>query len=326
VPDILKNLGLDVYALTDADTNEARTFTTYSGYWAALAEHIDTDFGGPPFDALLTELEGRGLRKLSSKPASCSDDELRSVLLNAWSSELALYDVDLDNAERLWLANQWAQVKSYYATSRAGTAWLLARNGNAPENHTKLLRAISADITGMQLYPSPWALCCTGRYPDPSYDGFPSKPGWISNLAADADRHDRTAMILRTTREREVERLVDVAKKKERRKKARTGEQQRQDDALVATTVFDFTWRMRTRSNYGDPAMFYVGTLSADRARDYAVSLRTFTSATMFLFEAMVSEKARKLVTETAVHFTSRDRAKIADQVLVPRLKALGLI
>jgi hypothetical protein len=44
----------------------------------------------------------------------------------------------------------------------------------------------------------------------------------------------------------------------------------------------------------------------------------------MFLFEAMVSEKARKLVTETAVHFTSRDRAKIADQVLVPRLKALA--
>jgi hypothetical protein len=44
----------------------------------------------------------------------------------------------------------------------------------------------------------------------------------------------------------------------------------------------------------------------------------------MFLFGAMVSEKARKLVTETAVHFTSRDHAKFADQVLVPRLKALA--
>lgn len=323
---MLKSLGLDVYALTDSDTDEARTFTTYSGYWAALAEHVDTDFGNPSFDTLLEELDGRGLTRLASKPAACGDAELRSVLLNAWSSELALYDVDLDNAERLWLANQWAQVKSYYATSRAATAWLLARNGNAPENHTKLLRAISADITGMQLYPSPWSLCCSMRHPNPSYLGFPAEPGWISNLSASADRYDRTAMMLRTTREREVERLVEAVKKRERRKKARKGEHQRQDDALTATTVFDFTWRMRTRSNYGDPAMFYVGTLSADRARDYAVALRTFTSATMFLFEAMVSQKARKLVTDTAVHFTSRDRAKIADGVLVPRLKALGLI
>jgi hypothetical protein len=217
-------------------------------------------------------------------------------------------------------------VKSYYATSRAGTAWLLARNGNAPENHTKLLRAISADISGMQLYPNPWALCCSARYPSPTYDGFPAQPGWISSLAADADPHDRTAMMLRTTREREVERLVDAVKKRKRRKKAPEGEQQRQDDGLAATTIVDFAWRMRTRSNYGDPAMFYVGTLTPDRAREYAEAIRTFTSATMFLFEAMVSQKARKLVVETAVHFTSRDRARIADQVLVPRLQALGLI
>jgi hypothetical protein len=70
VPEILKNLGLDVYALTDADTDEPRTFTTNSGYWVALAGHIHAGFGSPPFAALLAELDGRGLRKLSSKPAA----------------------------------------------------------------------------------------------------------------------------------------------------------------------------------------------------------------------------------------------------------------
>ena len=72
--------------------------------------------------------------------------------------------------------------------------------------------------------------------------------------------------------------------------------------------------------------MFYVGTLSADRAQDYAASIRTFTAATMFLFEALLAQKAKKLVSDTAVHFTARDRAQIADQVIVPRLKVLGLI
>jgi hypothetical protein len=83
---------------------------------------------------------------------------------------------------------------------------------------------------------------------------------------------------------------------------------------------------MCTRSNYGDPAMFYVGTLSLERAQDYAVAIRTFTGATIFLFEALLAQKAHRLVAETAIHFISRDRAQIADRILAPRLRELGLI
>jgi hypothetical protein len=114
MPDLLKSLGLDVYALTDADTDEAHTFTTYAGYWAALAEHVREEYGQFPYPGLLEELEDRGLSRLASKKGAGDEGEVRSLLLNAWSSELALYDVDLDNTKRLWLANQWAQVKSYY--------------------------------------------------------------------------------------------------------------------------------------------------------------------------------------------------------------------
>jgi hypothetical protein len=46
----------------------------------------------------------------------------------------------------------------------------------------------------------------------------------------------------------------------------------------------------------------------------------------MFLFEAFVGQKARGLIADAAVHFTSRDRSQIADQTIVPRLKVLGLI
>jgi hypothetical protein len=326
VPDPLKSLSLDVYAITDADTDEARTFTTYSGYWIALAEHIHHEYGQFPYPGLLDQLGGRGLSKLASKHAPYDEGELRSLLLNAWSSEVALYDVDLDNQKRLWLANQWAQVKSYYACTRMAGAWLLVRDGGTPDNHSGLLRAFSAQVKGTKLYPSPWSLCCSGRYPEVEYLGFPRTPEWVSPLAATGDRYDRTAMMLRTTRERDIERLVEIVKKKRRMRRAPNGERKRQDECLLPTTVFDFTWRMRTRSNYGDPAMFYVGTLTPERAQDYAVAIRTFTGATMFLFEALVSQKARGLVVDAAVHFTSRDRAKIADEVLVPRLQTLGLL
>jgi hypothetical protein len=327
MPDLLKSLGIDVFALTDSDTDEARTFTTYAGYWSALGQHIEEEYGAYPYPRLLLELESRGLSRLASKPASCDEKPLRELLLNAWSSELALHSVNLDDAKRLWLENQWAQVKAYYAASRVAGAWLLARDGNVPDNHSGLLRAIAAQVSGTRLYPAPWSLCCSALRPAPAYRGFPCEPSTgFSNLAANVNRHDRTAMMLRTTRERDVERQVDVVKRQRRTRRSPNGEYARQDASLAPTTVFDFAWRMRTRSNYGDPAMFYVGTLSPERAQDYALAIRAFTGATMFLFEALVAQKARRLVAETAVHFISRDRAQIADQVLAPRLRGLELL
>jgi hypothetical protein len=46
----------------------------------------------------------------------------------------------------------------------------------------------------------------------------------------------------------------------------------------------------------------------------------------MLLFESLVAEKARATLIDAAVHFISRDRSKITDEVLEPRLRALGLI
>ena len=80
---------LDVFALTDSDSEEARTFTTYGGYWAALADHVEAEFGSIPFQSLFEALVDNGLTRLASKPSSCADAPLRTLLLNAWSSELA---------------------------------------------------------------------------------------------------------------------------------------------------------------------------------------------------------------------------------------------
>src|SRR4051812_17278446 len=132
-------------------------------------------------------------------------------------------------------------------------------------------------------------------------------------------------MMLRTTRERDVERLVDIVKRKRRLGRAPNGESLRQDNGLVPTTLFDFAWRMRRRITATRRCSMSAPLAPAGRG-DYAASIRTFTGATMFLFAAFVSQKARALVTDAAVHFASRDRSQIADQVIVPRLKVLGLL
>lgn len=318
---------IDVYSLVDADSEEARTFTTYLGYWVCLAEHLQECYGSDYAPALLSELHRQpSFRKLTGQGKPVNPDAVRSLLLNGWTSELRLHLIDLDDTRRLTLANHGAPIDAYYATSRHATAWLCVRDGTAPETHSGLLKAISAQITGSRLYPAPWSLHCSALYPQLSYKGFPSAPHACSNLAATADRYDRAAMLLRTTRKRGVEKKVEEEKRKRKLSRAPVGEKQVQDGKLAATTVFDFAWRMRARSNYGDPAMFYVGSLRHARAHTYANAVRTWTNATMFLFEAFIAQRARAVLEETAVHFMSRDHSELAEVLIIPRLRLLGLL
>jgi hypothetical protein len=133
-------------------------------------------------------------------------------------------------------------------------------------------------------------------------------------------------MLLRTTRKRGVDQRVQEVKQQLKLNRAPNGERKRQDQKLPATTIFDFAWRMRARSNYGDPAMFYVGSLGFERARTYAAAVRTWTNATMFLFESLIAQRAKALLEDTAVHFISRDQSQLAETLIVPRLQALGLL
>lgn len=318
---------IDFYSLLDSDTDEARTFTTYLGYWVCLGERVQTRYGHDPAPALLAELQGRkAFRRLPGQGKPANPQTLRALLLNGWTAELRLNLIDLEDAKRLSVANHGAPVDAYYASSRHATAWLALRDGSAPTTHRGLLNAMSAQVTGSRLLPPPWDLSCLALKPNSVYGGFATAPGPCSNLAGATDLDARAGMLLRTTRERGVKQKVTEVKHGLKLHRAPNGEAQRQDAKLAATTTFDFTWRMRARSNYGDPAMFYVGSLGPQRAQAYAAAVRSWTSATMFLFEAMIAQRGRAVMQEAAVHFISRDRSGLAAALIVPRLRTLGLL
>lgn len=323
------NLGkLDVFALVDSDTAEAKQFTTYMVYWDCLARAVLDTYGGTwsggYHDGIVNELNSRKkFRSLTSGQFAGDHDLLRKLLLNSWNSELGLYLVDEDDP-RLMAQNQWNNVYAYYATGRAALAWLLVRDGRAPERHRQLLRAMSAQVVGQHLFPTPWDLACASMAP--RYCGFVVPPSSVSNLALAANCFDMAAKALKTTRRKRIEerRVQELTRLK--RKRAPNGLLAKLDADTEPTTVFDFIWRSRTRANYGDPSMFYIGTLGSERSKQYLQSVRAFTDATMLLFEGLVAQKARKTLVDAAVHYISRDRAKISDGVLGRRLRALGLL
>ena len=316
---------LDVFALLDADSAEAKAFTTYMGYWGAIAGVIEDRYGFEYHQPLVADLRSRRpVKKLSCRLFKGDERALSELLLGAWTQELGLYSVDDDDA-RLMLQNLWNNVYAYYATSRAAAGFLLVRNNTAPTSHRKTLKALSDIVKSSTTFPQPWSLACT-RYAPLSFKGFDYAPGEVSNLAANPNPYGLLAKGLKTTRGKRLETLVDERRQSLRKRRLPNGERARIDERIEPITVFEFLWRARTRSNYGDPSMFYVGTLDHARSRRYVQSVRFVTGATMLLFEVLVAQRAPEVVAEAGVHFISRDRTQRSDEILGERLRAVGAL
>ncbi len=326
---IVQFQNVDVFAFLDADSAESKAFTTYAGYVGALSELISDAYGlSDPYPALIGALDRFGrLTRLRNKPYSGPAAPVASLLINAWLSELHLHLVDPTDAGFVRIANHAAPVHAYYATTRAASAWLHVLNGTVPNTHAGCLDQMGQLVAkGVALYPQPWTFACTGLRPSVTYAGFPVPPQPCSNLSSTAPAADRMAKCLRTTRERQIVSLVAETRRQLRRDRAPRGEALRRDAALRPTTPFDFLWRIRTRANYGDPAMFYMGALTERQVLGYLEAMKVTTATTMFLFEAMVGYRAPTVLADAADHFIARDRSRLTDQVLVPRLAALGFV
>jgi hypothetical protein len=78
---------VNLYALIDADSDEARTFTTYMGYWTCLADHIQYLYSDDCPPNILSELHNRrSFWKLSGQGKPANPDDIRKLLLNGWTS------------------------------------------------------------------------------------------------------------------------------------------------------------------------------------------------------------------------------------------------
>lgn len=320
---------LSVFSYLDVDTPEAHAFTTYLAYWEAFARIITEVHDDPKRGlqhGLLDHLtETKKFRSLSCSQFGGSNSRLQELLLSAWHHELGLYMVDEDDP-RVVAYNHHALVCAYYAISHAARAWLLAYHNSEPTNHRSGLSAMAHMLHRSWLFPPPWNLTCTRAGDAPVWWGFPRSPEAVSNLAKTYNSYDMVAKALKTTRIKRLKELVEAEKANSKLIRAPKGTLLKLDERSEPTTVFDVLWRSRTRSSYGNPSMFYVGTLDPVRARTLIQSVQLVVEATLLVFEACIAQRAREPLTTAAVHYMSRDKAGITEQTLLRRMRSLGLV
>jgi hypothetical protein len=309
------------------NTDEEHEFSTYLHYVESIAGLIREHHATPA-----SALRDPGVVTSLSRISSNSDADrkaTRNFLFNAWSTELSLRVARLLGDEAIRYANHWAPVQAYYAVYLSAQA-LYASSGTKPSKHASALRVLSNDIKQGRLgAPAPWCVTCICET-DAGAGGFDALPAGaslskVSTLATPT--RDRWwslyALALRTTRVRLLDERCQDWKKSQKRKRTPKAERERLDKSLWRTTLFDFLYRMRLRSNYRDADAMISGQLEDHQAKAFHDGIVELVDRSLLLLEAHTrlhlggaefdafAEEFIKRVGDRIPELPIRDRAKL---------------
>ncbi len=234
------------------------------------------------------------LASISKRPKiSTADFDTGAYYRGALTLQL-MSDLPVDKySELAFTANIWLPVHSYYAIHGAGLALLSIRMQELPKYIThRHFRSTFTDAVLRRLIPYPFNGLCEGGPTEESFsfrniDTTVSEAKAQRNMANPAlasNIDDYIGKSLYTTRDRELDdeykkRQTDKSRIKQGRTRCNISgeEKERICTKLCATSICDFIYRMRKRSNYANPIMYLSGTNDADSALSHYKDLLRLT-------------------------------------------------
>ena len=270
-------------------TLEEATFRTYLNYLVAWARYIEEEYP-EKIDLVKAVVNLRGFKRIKGNK-NFDSEKLFKLLRNAWFTEIQLHLTGGD-AEFMRYSNHWAPVQAYYAVFLELSALFVASNNvNGKRSHATILHTIGSWARDRNIFVRPWSLCIKGYSKNWKYLNFPHQPAQISPLSS-AHRGaplDFTAMLLRTTRERQLERKrTEWLQSHPNRKRLSPGQRQKWGKDLAPTTLFDALYRLRIRSNYEDADAVLMGTEDFYDAEEFAKSLKQVVFNTLLSLELLI--------------------------------------
>jgi len=304
------------------------SFLTHSNYVAAFDTLISSHYlPGKygllrPKDQVLEALaaqvrSSRPYGRLQPRPTRADIEAIVSALRNAWGTELLLAATgEIAHDELIGLANNWAVVQAYYAGYHAVQALVLARGEPRPQSHPTTQRQNSTFWAMRSVNLPPWSLgwhsagCCnlpSDRTVNPIHPWTNCDEYTCWNLAAMALRTTREDMLkerFRKDRERKRSAARRAWQREEQGRLARNRrprveprlplprlsqpEKLAIDRSLRPSTLLDYLYRLRIRSNYEDATMFTDGPEQAYESWAVHQSLCRITAATLLVHELLV--------------------------------------
>lgn len=233
--------------------------------------------------------------------------QLKQSLYRGWLTLKALKLLPVsDYPELATTANFWAPVQAYYAAHGLGMAALVALGDNPPQNHRSFRAAATNQIVN-RLLPYPFNIRCKGN---------PSEKKGVAvafeNCSVDVAKVRKTSSLenpfysnqealiakaLMTTRNRLLaEMFNDARRKKIKKGKIRrnlpSSEKTQIAGKLHPTSIFDFLYRIRVRSNYDDPEMYIYGQGDEATAQNHYRNLLSLTGSLAAVLERIIEKQS----------------------------------
>lgn len=158
------------------------------------------------------------------------------------------------------------------------------------------------------VFPPPWSSYCEGGpgAAGMTYGGAPVSRSVVAvSSLASADSGTvipSLQMLLRTTRQRQIEGRKDEWRRKRKRKNVPGAETAKMATSMGPTTLFDVGWRLRKRGDYEDADAFVDGIPTQADATAFSEALIHFTSGSLAVLAAL-----------TASYLGRKDWCRMAD-------------
>lgn len=238
-------------------------------------------------------------------------DKVRRFLFNSWNSERILCFPGEIEEQGFYLkfANHWSPVLAYYSIFLAFQGLFLSQGKRPVLQHDIFLSTLSSCIKKNTLaLQFPWNLLCTGStyYNLESYNFnvVGSDVKCFSPLSNYSRENEAVFMakLLKTTRTKQEEyREEQYRKRKEFLNKDGTPKMKFNKRTKLAinerihpTSVFDFLYRLRLRSNYEDADIFFLGERDNTSITNYFRAILGITNHTLFSVETLIKRNIGK--------------------------------
>ena len=288
----------DLSEVSEGDDSE-RALRTYYNYISAFVKTIQDIYPGDPISGLLAQ-QG-SLPEVQELRADCNtNSEIETCFRRGHFTIQAMKQLPVAKIPQLaFSANYWLPVQAYYAVHGIGLATLLCLNGSRPQYHSTFLSHMSGIIE--KYFPRPLSTTIAGVRPHIEISG-------INVTGSDVSRQSNlehppygkpelhVAKCLVTTRERDIDEQFAKArcrKVKPNRKyrQLKPSEKSQIIASLHKTTLCDFMYRIRIRSNYDDPDMYIFGQNDVTDAAKYYLNLVTLTEAVVACLENLIQRR-----------------------------------
>jgi len=298
------------------------SFKTHSNYIRAFATLVGADSQNSPL-LIYSELANKVVQSgclTNPTKATIDDRQLFSSLRNAWGTEL-LINIGrhfVEEPELVKLSNNWSTVQAYYVLYHSTQAVFVAKGNVRPMTHPITQRTFHSLWADRNLYLEPWTLSYgskgTRNIPshitinDTIHNWSRCSPDTAWSLACKAlktTREDKLAKSVSKAREKKkLERIRNLRKKEAVRIRPSKSpektpnvrlplltreEKLRVDNNEPPTTIIDYLYRLRIRTNYVDSSMFTDGPedeLASIQVRD---DLSIIAGGNLLLAELTVS-------------------------------------